>query len=520
MRLNFLLIGVSLVTLGAPALAQTAPSGRQDVPTPGAKTAAPTTTLQDALAQAYATNPNLQSERANQRANDENVPIARSQGLPGLNATGSGNDSLYNTDSTPLTPSRQAQLGLNLSQPIYNGGRVRNSVHAAEVRVNAGRANLRGVEADTFTQTVTAYLNVIRDESIVRLNQENVHVLEVNLQATRDRFQVGDLTRTDVAQSEARLALAQSQLRSAEAQLIGSRETYIRVIGTPPGVLAPPPPLPNLPEDVQTAEQVALANNPYLEAAQLARNASRYDTRVAQAGRLPQVSLGVSGNYYNYLGSVNTSSPVSQFSSIRGNGTSATVGVQVTLPLFQGGRPAAQVRQAQAREGAAIEQVTFTERGVIAQARSAYASYQAALRVIESSRTAVKANQLSLEGVRAENSVGTRTILDILNAEQELLNSQVQYVTAERDAYVAGFTLLAAMGRAQAKDLALDGGSLYDPALNYVRVRNRLNDWADDKAPQPVGTSTRTTPPQGPEVIGQPLDPVLQRPVDSDRPNP
>ncbi|WP_313534701.1 TolC family outer membrane protein [Sphingomonas sp.] len=517
MRLNILLIGVSLVSLGAPAFAQTAPSGRQDVPSPGAKTAAPTTTLQDALAQAYATNPDIQAQRANQRANDENVPIARSQGLPGLSANGAANDSLYNTNATALTPSRQAQVGLNLSQPIYSGGSIRNSVRAAKVRVNAGRANLRGAEADIFTQTVTAYLNVIRDESIVRLNQENVHVLEVNLQATRDRFQVGDLTRTDVAQSEARLALAQSQLRSAEAQLIGSRETYIQVVGTPPGVLAPPPALPNLPQDVQTAEQVALANNPFLEAAQLARDASRYDTRVAQAGRLPQVSLGAGGTYLNYLGSVGD---IGRRAGLTPTTTTATVGVQVTMPLFQGGRPAAQVRQAQAREGAAIETVTLTERGVIAQARSAYASYQAALRVIESTRTAVQANQLSLEGVRAENSVGTRTILDILNAEQELLNAQVQYVTAERDAYVAGFSLLASMGRAQAKDLSFDSRLLYDPSVNYNRVRNRINDWGDDKAPQPVATSTRTTPPQGPEVIGAPLDPVLQRPVDSDRPNP
>ncbi|MGN8000225.1 TolC family outer membrane protein [Sphingomonas sp. 22176] len=517
MRLNILLIGVSLVSLGAPAYAQTAPSGRQDVPSPGAKTAAPTTTLQDALAQAYATNPDIQTQRANQRANDENVPIARSQGLPGLSASGSANDSLYNTNASALTPSRQAQLGVNLSQPIYSGGSIRNSVRAAEVRVNAGRANLRGSEADIFTQTVTAYLNVIRDESIVRLNQENVHVLEVNLQATRDRFQVGDLTRTDVAQSEARLALAQSQLRSAEAQLIGSRETYIQVVGTPPGILAPPPALPNLPQDVQTAEQVALANNPFLEAAQLARDASRYDTRVAKAGRLPQVSVGAGGTYQNYLGSVGD---IGRRAGLTPTATTATVGVQVSLPLFQGGRPAAQVRQAQAREGAAIETVTLTERGVIAQARSSYASYQAALRVIESSRTAVQANQLSLEGVRAENSVGTRTILDILNAEQELLNSQVQYVTAERDAYVAGFSLLAAMGRAQAKDLNFDSRLLYDPAVNYARVRNRINDWRDDKAPQPVATSTRSTPAQSAVVIGAPLDPTLQRPVDSDRPNP
>jgi len=435
-----------------------------------------------------------------------------------VGGTGSVNDSVYDTDSSVVAPSRRLDLGVNLSQPIYSGGAVRNSVRAADTRVSAGRANLRGTESDVFTQTVTAYVNVIRDESVVRLNQQNVHVLEVNLQATRDRFEVGDLTRTDVAQSEARLALAQSQLRNAEAQLIGSRETYIRVVGTPPGVLAPPPDLPNLPADVQTAEQTALANNPFLEAAQLARDASRYDVNVARASRLPQVSVGVGGTYYNYLGSLSNQGRV--LTGLNRDGVAATLGAQVTLPIFQGGRPAAQVRQAQARQAAAIESVTLTERGVIAQARSAYASYQSSLRVIESSRVAVSANRLSLEGVRAENSVGTRTILDILNAEQELLNSQVQYVTAERDAYVAGFTLLAAMGRAEAADLNLGDGPLYDPEANYKRVRNRWSDWADDKEPTAVGTPTTGTPAQGAEVGPGPADPILQRPVDTTRTNP
>ena len=528
MRLKTLLLGVSLTALAGPAYAQTtttrqgtttdvtvqtAPQAATQTP---ATTAAPTTTLREALVQAYNTNPDLQGERANQRANDENVPIARSQGRFGVSSNGSVSSSLYDSDGNAFTPTRQGRLGLNVSQPVYSGGSVRNSVRAAETRVNAGRANLRGVEADTFTSVVTAYVDVIRNEAIVRLNQQNVRVLQVNLQATRDRFEVGDLTRTDVAQSEARLALAQSQLRNAEAQLIGSRETYIRVVGTPPGVLAPPPVLPNLPDDAQVAEQTALANNPFLEAAQLQRDATRFDTRVARASRLPQVSLGVGGDYYNYLGSV----PGQAAQQLSSNGFSSTIGAQVSVPLFQGGRPAAQVRQAQAREASAIESVTLTERGVISQARSAYASYQGALQVIESSRVAVEANRLSLEGVRAENSVGTRTILDILNAEQELLNSQVQFVTAERDAYIAGFSLLAAMGRAEAADLNLDGGPLYDPEANYNRVKGRWNDWADDPAPKPVGTSTAGTPAQGATVAPGGLDPVLQRPVDTTRTNP
>ncbi|RYD96805.1 MAG: hypothetical protein EOP61_17500 [Sphingomonadales bacterium] len=453
------------------------------------------------------------------RANDENVPIARSQGLPGVNSTGSFSNGIYDTDSNPLAPSRRGSLGLDLSVPLYSGGSVRNSVRAAETRVEAGRANLRGAEAEIFTQAVTAYVDVLRDESIVRLNQLNVRALTVNLQATRDRFEVGDLTRTDVAQSEARLALAQSQLRQAEARLIGSRENYIRVVGTPPGVLAQPPALPNLPEDVVVAEDTALANNPNLEAAQKARDATKFDIDVAKASRLPKVSVGVGGDYYNYLGSVPGQAALPAGSRTPGDGFSTTLGANLSLPLFQGGRPAALVRQAQARRAAALEGVTFAERGVIAQARSAFATYQSSLRVIESSRVAVEANRLSLEGVRAENSVGTRTILDILNAEQELLNSQVQYVTAERDAYVAGFTLLAVMGRAEAEDLGLEGGPLYDPVANYKRVRGKSWDWGDDKDPESVGTSTRGTPTQNPTVTA-PLDPLLQRPVDTTGTNP
>lgn len=510
MRTISLLIGASFVSMAHPAAAQS--GGQAAAPAPVAAPA-PTETLRDAMVRAYNTNPQILSERANQRANDENVPIARSQGLPSASGTGSISQSIYDSGGSAaigggaggaLGPTRTLNSGLDLSLPIYSGGSVRNSVRAAETRVRAGQASLRGAEATLFTQVVAAYLDVIRDEAIVRLNQENVRVLEVNLQATQDRFQVGDLTRTDVAQSEARLALARSQLQSAEAVLIGSREEYIRVIGTAPGVLASPPPLPNLPADVTAAVAVALEENPDLLAAQQDAKAAGIDVKVARAGRLPTVSLGASGSYYNYLGTL-PNSPVFAGSN---DGVSTSAGVQLQIPLFQGGRPAAQIRQAQARQSAALEQVTGTERSVIANTRSAYASWQSAQHVIESSQVAVKANRLSLEGVRAENSVGTRTILDILNAEQELLNSQVTLVTARRDAYVAGFALLAAMGRAEAQDLGLDGGPLYDPVTNYRRVRGKMWDWDDDPAPRPMGSRTADTPAQTPVVNG-PLDPEL-----------
>ena len=416
-------------------------------------------TLQEALAAAYNNNPTLAGARAGQRAVDENVPIARADGLPSLNGSVTYNESLEAGRAVLSAPDRQVLGSVQLSVPIYQGGVVRNRLHAAETRVVAGQAQLRGTEASIFSQVVAAYMNVLRDEAVVALNRNNVEVLAVNLQATRDRFDIGDLTRTDVAQSEARLAVARGQLDAAQAGLINSRESYIRLVGHAPDNLQSPPPLPGMPASVEAAEDVAVEDNPDLIAARSAAQASGFDVRAARGARMPKVSLTTSGSYTDYLGTAHTGAVVAD----RQWDNNAAAGVTLTVPIFQGGRPAAQVRQAQARESQALEQVIEVERSVIAQTRAAYASLQAANAVAESSAVAVSANQLSLEGVRAENSVGTRTILEILNAEQELLNAQVQLVTAKRDAYVAGFTLLSAMGHSEARDLGLDGGALYDP---------------------------------------------------------
>ncbi|WP_033922821.1 TolC family outer membrane protein [Sphingomonas sp. 37zxx] len=473
-------------------------------------------TLREALVQAYNENPSLAGERANLRATDEGVPLARADALPQLGVQGNFVENIVQGANAFLQPDRALVANLNASYPIFQGGRVRNSVAAAKTRVMAGRANLRSAEANLFTNVVAAYNDVIRDEAIVQLNQQNVRGLDINLRATSDRFEVGDVTRTDVAQSEARLAVARGQLRQAEAALIGSRENYIAIVGSAPASLAPPPVLPNLPDDPQAAVVTALNNNPALQAAERNRDAARIDVSTARAAKLPQVDLVAGGNYFNYLGTLNGT----QFgAAVPQTGTAAQAGLGFTVPLYQGGRPAAQVRQAQARQGVAIEQVTATERNVIAQARSAFATWQSALRVIEASEAAVDANRFSLEGVRAENSVGNRTIIEILNAEQELLNSQVQLVTARRDAYVAGFALLAAMGRAEASDLGLDGGALYDPLTNYERVDKRWIDWDSDPTPRPVGTRTVDVEAQTP-VVTRTLEPELQRPVDTDRANP
>jgi outer membrane protein len=451
--------------------------------------------LRSALVAAYNTNPTLQGARANQRATDETVPIAKAAGRPAANANASYTEIVDPTASSNTQgggillegPTRQLSAGANLSVPLYSGGAVRGQIRAAERRVGAGQAELRGTESAVFSQAVAAYMDVILNEAVVGLNRNNLQVLSVNLEATRDRFEIGDLTRTDIAQSEARLAVARSDTRTAEANLANARERYIQIIGRAPGTLEPPPPLPGLPADPAVAVATALDNNPDVLAARERSRAAEIDIDVAGAGRLPQLSAVVGGTYSDSLGSLRIAGsnvPLPQRSA------GLTIGLQGSIPLFQGGRPAAQRRQAQARAGAALEQEIGAERDVIAQVRSAYQSWQAASDVILASQTGVDAAALSLEGVRAENSVGNRTILDILNAEQELLNSQVRLVTARRNAYVAGFTLLAAMGRAEARDLGLDGGPLYDPQVNYERVKGKWSDWSDD--PAPVARSTRT----------------------------
>ena len=442
--------------------------------------------LRGALTLAYNTNPQLQAARAQQRAVDEGVPIARSSTLPSVSGGASYTEFLHSSNSNPLAPDRNLALSVDASLPIYAGGAIKNSLRAARTRVAAGQADLRAAESGVFSQVVAAYMDVISAQAVVGLNRSNERALGVNLQATRDRFEIGDLTRTDVAQSQSRLAIAGGQVRSSEAQLISARERYIQVVGKEPQALQPPPPLPGLPASVEDAVQTALDNNPDLIAARERSKAAGFDTAVAGSGRLPTVSVFTGADRSDSLGSNHLAGAVQ-------SSTSAVAGVRASIPLFQGGLPAAQRRQAQAREGATLEQEIAIEREVIAATRSAFASWQAANALITSSQTAVDAATLSLEGVRAENTVGNRTILDILNAEQELLNAQVQLVTAKRNAYVAGFNLLSAMGKAEARDLGLDGGPLYDPQVNYDRVKNIIWDWQSDPAPKPQSTRTVDT---------------------------
>ena len=451
-------------------------------------------TLREALNLAYASNPTLTGQREALKVSDSGVAIARAAGRPQVSGTIGVNRDLTQAGVFRRGGSKGPYLtgGVDVSYPLFNGGSVRNGVRAAVSRAEAGRETLRAVEGDVFTEAVAAYMDVIRDRAIVELQANNVRVLATNLEATRDRFQIGDLTRTDVAQSDSRLSQGRSALVTAQGRLSASEENYRRIVGRAPGVLSPPPPLPPLPASADEAVRIALVANPDLLAVTRQGTAAGYDVGVARASRLPTVSGVAAADYSNTLAGDTGGQPRS--------GTATSVGVAARIPIYQGGLPAARIRQAQALEGQTLELRVATERAVVATTRSAFAIYQAARNAIASNEVAVSASELALEGARAENSVGTRTILDVLNAEQELLNAQVALVTARRDAYVAGFQLLNAMGQAEAEDLGLDGGPLYDPLGNYRRVAGGLNDWSNDPRHDPVATRTVTSA-EEPQVL-------------------
>jgi len=456
-------------------------------------------TLQGALAKAYRTNPTLNAARANQMATDESVPLQRAPGLPNIALNSTYNENALIPPGQFIVIPRTLTTQVAVNVPLYNGGSIKNAVRAANGRVAAGQEQLRGTESSVFSQVVAAYNDVLRDMAIVEFNRANINNLEVNLRSSNDRFEVGDITRTDVAQSEARLQQARGDLTTAEANLIAAKERYIQQVGEEPSDLSLPPPLPGLPDSVDAALEIAIKENPDIAAALKNLEATGYDVKAARGSRLPTLAgFGRVNRNDNFGGAIVPpgfpDQPVQQ--------TSGVIGLQASLPLYQGGGPSAQIRQSQARQSAALETQIGTERQVVQLVRAAYAAWKASLDVIKSAEAAIAANSLSLDGVRAENSVGTRTIIEVLNAEQELINARVQLATSRRNAYVAAFTLLAAMGNAEARDLSLDGVTLYDAKANARHANGSYFDWSGRKLPEQQSTRTVGTKPQDASVQG------------------
>jgi outer membrane protein len=404
-------------------------------------------TLEETLAAAYRTNPQLQAERARLRQSAEGVTQARSVLLPSVSASGTLSESETwgggGFAGAGGGGDGSSSIGAQLSQPVYRGGRTRGSINAAEARLEAGRERLRAVEQNVLFDAVSAHANVTRDQQIVSIRSNNVEVLGEQLRAARDRFEVGEITRTDVAQAEARLSGARAQLSGAQAALAASRAAYARVTGVDPVQPELIGPGAGLPDALDGAQNLALDNNPDLRAVEFNELAAREGVRVARGAMLPEVSVSAS---------VNESRDSAFSGQARG---SAQVQARVSVPIFTGGLNQSRVREAQASADEARLAGLNIRRQVIEAVSNAWNNYLAAQAVIESSREAVRANEIAFEGVEQEAFVGLRTTLDVLNAEQELLNSRLELVRAERDLAVASYGLLQTLGLLSARDLQL-----------------------------------------------------------------
>lgn len=419
-----------------------------------------TETLYDALAQAYISNPTLQAQRASVRAIDEGVPQALAGWRPTASATASAGVKQYKTSSISdqtLTPLSGA---LSVTQPLYSGGQTVSGTQSAEREVLAARANLRGVEQSVLLTGVTVYLDVLRDQARVQLTLNNEAVLTRQLEAARDRFEVGEITRTDVAQSEARLSGAKAIRVSAEGDLAAARASYEQVIGRAPGKLEPAPPLPGLPGNMADAINMAENQNPNINAAQQAEAAAGHDVRTAFGSLLPSISL---------VGTLQrTDEATIENSSARNDSLIA----QLSVPLYQAGSVSSKVRQAKELRNQRRIEIEVARRFVVEETRQAWEALVASRSRIAAREQEVRANEIAMEGVKQEAAVGSRTTLDVLDAEQELLDARVALVVADRDEYVAGFRLLAAVGGLSASNLGLQV-TPYDPNKHLDQVRDK-----------------------------------------------
>jgi outer membrane protein len=418
-------------------------------------------TLADALALAYQSNPTLQSQRALQRQLDESYVQARAGYRPTANVSSSLSWSQRPGPGGGYDDSNSLGATLTASQPIYTGGRVSAAIDVAEANILAGRENLRTVEQTVLLSVIQAYQDVLRDQQIVGIRQQSAEVLASQLAETQARFEVGLLTRTDVARAEAQVAQARAQLSAAQAQLQISRANYTTAVGQNPGELVVPPALPGLPASVDLAFDAAEAGNPNLRRAQLAEQASRYRVAQVRAQNRPTVSLQGS---FGYAGTVDPFDLGDYRRSVSVSGV-------VTQPLFTGGLIRSQVR-------AALEQNT-SDRVLIEQARrtavqataQAWNQLQSALANITSGQEQVRAATVAFEGAQEQYRVGLSTTLDVLLTQEQLRTAQLGLVQAQRDAYVAQANLLSAMGRLDARSL-VQGVSLYDPQRSFDRVKN------------------------------------------------
>ncbi|QIG51537.1 TolC family outer membrane protein [Nordella sp. HKS 07] len=419
--------------------------------------------LSEALASAYSGNPTLRAERARQRATDEATPQALSGWRPTVDAQASSGfvDTLQKPNPGEWESRRPGDLAITLSQPIFRGFKTVEGVKQAEAVVEAGRQNLLAVEQQTLFDAVTAYMNVIRDRRVLQLRQRNVKTLQEQLRSTQERFNVGEVTKTDVSQAQAQLALSQSTVAAAKSNLASSVANYNRVVGHSPGTLKYPK-LPKLPSNLDAALVLAENINPNILNAAFVAEAARHNVGVVRGDLLPSVNLQASGT-----------KTVDDLDHFADNNTQrlALIG-SINVPLYEAGSVYSAVREAKQVESQRRIEIISAARAVRESVVTSWNLLIAARETIVSSQAQVTANQVALDGVKQENLVGSRTTLDVLNAESDLLQSEIILAQAERDQVVAAYQILGSVGRLTARQIGL-GVDYYDPIENYDRVRNK-----------------------------------------------
>jgi outer membrane protein len=424
-------------------------------------------TLPSALARAYQMNPQLNSQRAIVRQTDESVPQALSGYRPRINAIAQAGeqftwqkDRVAAAQVTSRATTQPRSFGVTAQQTLFNGFQTANRTRAAESSVFAARETLRVIEQTVLLDAATAYMNVARDLAILEVQRSNARVLEETLRQTRDRFKMGEVTRTDVAQAEAQLAAGQSQLVAAASNLNISRAIYRRVIGSEPGKLVPGMPVDRLsPRTLAAAIDAGVAGNPSVTAAMYGVDVATLQVKIAEAALYPVVTL--QGNVQRAHDP--TAHIADQFSA-------SVLGV-VTIPIYQGGGEYSTIRQAKETVGQRRLDLATTRDQARATVIQAWGQHEAAKAQIKSAQEQVTASEVAFKGVREEAQSGQRTTLDVLNAQQVLVNARVSLVTAQRDRVVASYTLLSAVGRLSPQVLGL-AVPLYDPTVHYQQVRD------------------------------------------------
>lgn len=427
-------------------------------------------TLNQSLLSAYRKNPQLDAERSSLRATDETVNQARANYRPLLAASGAASvqesKTTFDRPNVSFFPdgtSYPAEYSVTLNQQIFRGFRTRNATNKAEANVLAGREALRATEQTVLFNAIQAFMNVVRDTAIVKLRDNNVRVLSRDLRATQDRFSVGEVTRTDVAQSRARRAQAVSDLELARANLKSSRANYQQVVGYSPRRLQEPK-IPNylLPKSLAEIRKRAEQESPNVVGALYNEQAALYNVKEISGEFLPTFEIDATYNSA-YRGGGDNTTQHSQTGIVTGT---------LTVPLYQRGAVSSRVRQAKHQHVQQMKLVEQARNEARETAISAWAQLSASRAQLRSTTSQVEANGIALSGVREEEKVGQRTLLDVLDAEQELLNSQVSLVSNRRDLIVNAYNVLAAIGRLTAKDLRLTSKA-YDPKANYGKVRRK-----------------------------------------------